>query len=101
MQPALRQLVNYVKAAKVFRRNKKNVEFKILALLYFFGFSLRKTSCFLSVTYVNPINCVGGNKLYLGLYASFFFNMWYMHTSIFLAVATIATLCPLLLLILK
>ncbi|RLI73495.1 IS6 family transposase, partial [Archaeoglobales archaeon] len=26
MQPALRQLVDYVKATKVFRRNKKNVE---------------------------------------------------------------------------
>ena len=25
MQPALNQLVNYVKVAKVFRRNKKNV----------------------------------------------------------------------------
>ena len=50
MQPALRQLVDYVKSAKVFRRNKKNVEFKILAaLLYFFGLSLRKTSDFLSL----------------------------------------------------
>jgi len=50
MQPALNQLVNYVKATKVFRRNKKNVEFKILvALLYFFGLSLRKTSSFLSL----------------------------------------------------
>ena len=43
-------MVNYVKAAKVFRRNKKNVEFKILAaLLYFFGLSLRKTSKYLSL----------------------------------------------------
>ena len=50
MQPALNQLVDYVKAAKVFRRNKKNVEFKILAaLLYFFGLSLRKTSKYLSL----------------------------------------------------
>ena len=50
MQPALRQLVDYVKATKVFRRNKKNVELKILAaLLYFFGLSLRKTSNFLSL----------------------------------------------------
>jgi len=39
-----------IKAKKVFRRNKKNVEFKILAaLLYFFGLSLRKTSNFLSL----------------------------------------------------
>ncbi len=35
---------------KVFRRNKKNVELKILvALLYFFSLSLRKTSDFLSL----------------------------------------------------
>ena len=33
MQPALRQLVDYVKATKVFRRNKKNVELKILAII--------------------------------------------------------------------
>jgi len=50
MQPALSQLVDYVKATKVFRRNKKDVELKILAaLLYFFGLSLRKTSDFLSL----------------------------------------------------
>jgi len=50
MHPALRQLVDYVKATKVFRRNKKNVELKILAaLLYFFGLSLRKTSDYLSL----------------------------------------------------
>ena len=50
MQPPLNQLVDYIKAAKVFRRNKKNVEFKILAaLLYFFGLSLRKTSKYLSL----------------------------------------------------
>ena len=49
MQPTLRQLVDFIKSAKVFRRNKKNVELKILAgLLYFFGLSLRKTSNFLS-----------------------------------------------------
>ncbi len=41
--------MDYVKATKVFRRNKKNVELKVLAgLLYFFGLSLRKTSNFLS-----------------------------------------------------
>ena len=50
MQPPLNQLVDYIKAAKVFWRNKKNVEFKILAaLLYFFGLSLRKTSRYLSL----------------------------------------------------
>ena len=51
MQPPLNQLVDYVKSTKVFRRNKKNVEFKILAaLLYFFGLSLRKkTSDYLSL----------------------------------------------------
>jgi len=50
MQPTLRQLVDYVKSTKVFRRNKKDVELKILAaLLYFFGLSLRKISQFLSL----------------------------------------------------
>ncbi len=50
MQPALRQLVDNVRPKKVFRRNKKDVEFKVLAaLLYFFGLSLRKTSEFLSL----------------------------------------------------
>jgi len=49
MQPALRQLVDYVKATKVFRRNKKNVEFKILAALLYFSLSLRKTSDFSSL----------------------------------------------------
>jgi len=50
MQPALGRLVDYVKATKVFRRNKKNVEFKILvALLYSFSLSLRKTSNYLSL----------------------------------------------------
>jgi transposase-like protein len=49
MQPALRQLVDYVKSTKD-SRNKKDVELKILAaLLYFFGLSLRKTSDFLSL----------------------------------------------------
>ena len=49
MQPTLCQLVDYAKATKVFWRNKKDIELKILeALLYFFGLSLRKTSDFLS-----------------------------------------------------
>ncbi len=48
MLPALSQLMDYIKSTKVFRRNKKNVELKILAaLLYFFGLSLRKTSDYL------------------------------------------------------
>ena len=50
MRSTLRQLVDYVKATKVFRRNKKDIELKILAaLLYFFGLSLRKTSKFISL----------------------------------------------------
>jgi len=45
MQPSLTQLISEIKAAKIFRRNKKNIEIKILAaLLYFFGLSLRRTS---------------------------------------------------------
>ena len=50
MHPQLNQLIEYIKSTKVFRRNKKNIELKILAaLLYFFGLSLRKTSLFLSL----------------------------------------------------
>jgi len=41
-------LVDCLKATKVFRRNKKDIELKILALLYF-SLSLRKTSMFLSL----------------------------------------------------
>jgi len=48
MQPALRQLVDYVKFTKVFRRNRKDVELKILAIC-FFGLSLIKTSDYLSL----------------------------------------------------
>ncbi len=49
MRPVLRQLVDYVKSTKVFRRNKEDVELNILAaLLYFFDLSLRKTSDLLS-----------------------------------------------------
>ena len=61
MQPALR-MVDYVKSTKAFRRNKKNVELKILAaLLYFFGLSLRKTSMFLSL--FEEISRIGQNLL--------------------------------------
>ena len=50
MSSQLNQLIDHIKATKVFRRNKKNIELKILAaLLYFFGLSLRKTSEFLSL----------------------------------------------------
>ena len=50
MQPTLNQLIEEIKATKVFRRNKKDVKIKILsALLYFFGLSLRKTSKFMSL----------------------------------------------------
>ena len=50
MRPLFDRLVDYVKATKVFRRNKKDVKLKILAaLLYFFGLSLRKTNMFLSL----------------------------------------------------
>jgi transposase-like protein len=50
MHPTLNQLIEYIKSTKVFRKNKKNIELKILAaLLYFFGLSLRKTSLFLSI----------------------------------------------------
>ena len=40
--------MDYVKATKVFRRNKKGIELKILVLLYFFGLS-SETSNFLSL----------------------------------------------------
>ena len=50
MRPVLRQLIDYIKSTKVFWRNKKDVELKILAaLLYFSGLSLRKTSNYLSL----------------------------------------------------
>ena len=43
-------MIDFIKSTKVFRRNKKNVELKVLAgLLYFFGLSLRRTSEFLSL----------------------------------------------------
>ena len=43
-------LIDKAKKSRVFRRNKKSLELKILAgLLYFFGLSLRKTSLFMSL----------------------------------------------------
>jgi len=50
MQPPIQQLIEEIKAKKVFRRNKKKIELKILsALLYFYGLSLRKESKFISL----------------------------------------------------
>ncbi len=50
MQPLIAQLIEEIKAKKVFRRNKKRVELKVLsALLYFYGLSLRKASKFISL----------------------------------------------------
>jgi len=44
------ELIERAKRAKVFKRNKKSLEVKILAaILYFFGLSLRKTSLYLSL----------------------------------------------------
>jgi len=44
-----RKLVELVKSARVFKRNRKKVEIKVLAaLLYFLGLSLRKVSEILS-----------------------------------------------------
>ena len=50
MELPIQQLIEEIKAKKVFGRNKKRVELKILsALLYFYGLSLRKTSKFISL----------------------------------------------------
>ena len=50
MNSTLDQLVKEIKDKKIFKRNKKDVKFKILTgLLYFFGLSLRKTSKFISI----------------------------------------------------
>lgn len=50
MQPSLAQIIEEIKAKKVFRRNKKRGELKVLSvLLYFYGLSLRKTSNFLTI----------------------------------------------------
>jgi len=49
MHSTITQIIEEVKAKKLFRRNKKKVELKILsALLYFYGLSLRKASKFIS-----------------------------------------------------
>ncbi len=50
MQGFISELINRARRSKVFKRNKKSLEIKILAgLLYFFGLSLRKTSLFISI----------------------------------------------------
>jgi len=50
MQPLIQQLIEEIKSKKVFRRNRKRIELKILsALLYFYGLSLRKASKFISL----------------------------------------------------
>ncbi len=50
MQGFINELIERAKRSKVFKRNKKSLEVKILSgLLYFFGLSLRKTSLFMSL----------------------------------------------------
>ena len=50
MQGFINELIERAKRSKVFKRNKKSLEVKILvALLYFFGLSLRKVSLFMSL----------------------------------------------------
>ena len=49
MQGFVNELIEKARRSRVFKRNKKSLEVKILAaLLYFFGLSLRKTSLFVS-----------------------------------------------------
>ena len=50
MRGFIEELIERAKKSKVFKRNKKSLEVKILAgLLYFFRLSLRKTSLFMSL----------------------------------------------------
>ena len=50
MKGFIEELIDKAKKSKIFKRNKKSLELKILAgLLYFFGLSLRKTSLFMSL----------------------------------------------------
>ncbi len=50
MQGFIEELIERAKRSKVFKRNKKSLEVKILAgLLYFFGLSLRRASLFMSL----------------------------------------------------
>jgi len=56
MNPTLKQLIDYVKIYEsLSKRNKKNVELKILAaLLYFFGLSLRNKRFSISIRRNKP-----------------------------------------------
>ncbi len=50
MQSPIQQIIEEIKSKKVFRRNKRKIELKILsALLYFHGLSLRKASKLISL----------------------------------------------------
>ncbi len=50
MYPPIAQIIEEIKAKKVFRRNRKRVELKIIsALLYFYGLSLGKASRLISL----------------------------------------------------
>ena len=50
MRGFIEELIERAKRSKVFKRNKKSLEVKILSvLLYFFGLSLRKVSLFMSL----------------------------------------------------
>ena len=49
MRGFIEELIDKAKRSRVFRRNKKSLDVKILWLLYFFGLSLRKTSLFMSL----------------------------------------------------
>ena len=50
MKGFIEELIDKAKKSKIFKRNKKSLELKILAgLLYFFRLSLRKTSLFMSL----------------------------------------------------
>ncbi len=50
MRGFIKGLTGRAKRSRVFRRNKKSLEVKILLeLLYFFGLSLRKTSLVMSL----------------------------------------------------
>ncbi len=50
MRGFIGELIERARRSKVFNRNKKSLEIKIIAgLLYFLGLSLRKTSLFISL----------------------------------------------------
>ncbi len=50
MELPIQQLIEEIKAKRIFGRNKKRVELKVLSgLLYFYGLSLRKASKIISL----------------------------------------------------